>query len=187
MLDRTQVRKDLAVTGIVGKPKIGYDVVRLIAAIESFLHWGNLPDAVLVGTGNLGSALLGYRGLEREGLRIVAAFDVDPAKLGKTIQGKQVLPLDDLPAFVTRHRIAIGILTVPADAAQGVAGLLAACRVKAVWNFTPVKLDVPDGIVVENVELLSSLAVLSSRLAHSMGGFAHGTPGRGSGRLSASP
>lgn len=167
-LDRTQVRKDLAVTGIVGKPKVGYEVTNLIEAIESFLSWNDLADAVLVGTGNLGSALLGYRGLAREGFNIAAAFDVDPAKIGTTIHKRQVLPLAELAAFAATNGILIGILTVPAEAAQGVANLLVRSHIRAIWNFTPVKLDVPPHVVVENVELLSSLAVLSSRLAQSL-------------------
>ena len=89
----TQVRKDLAVTGIVGKPKVGYNVPALIAAIEEFLGWNNAQDAFVVGVGSLGRALMGYQGFQEYGLRLVAGFDIDPAKVGVEVHGKEVFPV----------------------------------------------------------------------------------------------
>jgi len=164
----TQVRKDLAVTGIVGKPKVGYSVPELISAIEEFLGWNNTTDAFLGGAGSLGSALLGYGGFQEYGLNIVAAFDVDPAKIGLSIHGREVFPLEKLHDLALRMHVLIGILTVPATAAQDVATYMVLSGIRAIWNYTPVKLEVPESVVVEDVKLASSLAVLSSRLAEQL-------------------
>ena len=163
-----QVRKDLAMTGIVGRPKIGYEVPSLISAIEDFLGWNNAKDAFLVGVGSLGSALLGYPGFDEHGLNIVAAFDNAPAKIGQTIHGKEVLPLEKLEDLVRRMHVLIGVITTPADAAQATANLMARSGIRAIWNYAPVKLDVPDAIVVEDVRLAASLAVLTSRLKEAL-------------------
>lgn len=163
-LDSTQVRKDIEATGLVGKPKVGYAVRSLITAIESFLGWDRLSDAFLVGAGNLGTALMGYTRFNRYGLNIVAAFDIDAAKVGQRVQGRDVLPLDKLTSLARRMHIAIGIITTPAEVAQTVANLMVAGGIRGIWNFAPVTLDLPDEVVVENVSLASSLAVLSSRL-----------------------
>jgi len=165
MLDPTQVRKDIEATGLVGKPKVGYSVHSLIGAIEKFLGWDRLSDAFLVGAGNLGAALLGYTRFSRYGLNIVAAFDIAPAKIGGRIQGREVLPLDKLSNLARRMHVAVGIITTPAEVAQTVANLMVAGGIRAIWNFAPVILDVPKDVIIENVSLASSLAVLSSRLA----------------------
>lgn len=164
-LDPTLVRKDLQATGIVGKPKVGYYIPALIQAIEHLLGWDNVTDAFLVGAGNLGAALLGYDGFREHGLNIVAAFDVDPAKVGQTLHGKRVLHLDQFADLAARMHIHIGILTVPGDCAQEVADLMVLSGIKAIWNFAPTDVEVPAGVIVENVRLSASLAVLSTRLA----------------------
>lgn len=164
-LDSTQVRKDLAATGIVGKPKVGYRVAELMRSIEGFLGWNNVREAFLVGVGHLGTALLGYQGFGAYGLDIVAGFDSDPGKVDKPVHGKMVFPLDKLPDLVERMHIKIGIIATPAGAAQSVATLMVLSGILAIWNFTPVKLDVPPEIIVENMELSTSLAVLSNKLA----------------------
>ena len=163
-----QVRKDLAITGIVGKPRIGYHIPELIAAIENFLGWNNTKDAFLVGAGSLGAALLGYDGFKEFNLNVLAGFDVDPAKIGKSIRGKEVFAMDKLPNLVHRMHVLIGILAVPAAAAQEAADALVAAGIRAIWNYTPVRLRVPETVVVEDVKLAASLAVLSSRLAESL-------------------
>ena len=163
--DPTQVRKDIAITGIVGKPKVGYLVAELTAAIESFLGWDNVTDAFLVGAGHLGAALLGYEDFGNYGLNIVAAFDVDPRKIGSEIHGRTVLGLEKLGDLAERMHVHIGIVTVPAAAAQSTANLMIMAGIRAIWNFTPVKIDVPTDIIVENVDLRASLAILTSRLA----------------------
>ncbi len=160
-----QVRKDLQYTGIVGKPKTGYEVAELIQSIESFLGWNNVNEAFLVGAGNLGTALLGHERFSRFGLRIVAAFDTDPSKIGTWIHDKAVLPLDKLPELAQRMGIHLGILTAPAEVAQTVADRMVEAGIQAIWNFAPVRLRVPERIFVHNEDLYSSLASLSWKLA----------------------
>lgn len=163
-LDPTQVRKDLAVTGIVGKPKVGYEVPVLIAAIESFLGWDNAQEAFLVGAGSLGTALLGYEGFKGHGLNIIAAFDVAEGKVGQKLHGKAIMPLHKLPNLAARMHVHLGIITTPAEGAQQAADLMIEGGIRAIWNFAPVSLKVPAGVIVENVQLSSSLAVLSNKL-----------------------
>lgn len=163
-----QVRKDLAAIGVVGRPKVGYQLPGLIAAIRSFLGQNNISEAFLVGAGSLGGALLGYDGFKEFGLNILAGFDVNPAKIGTEIHGKRIFALDKLPDLVGRMHVLIGIITVPAAAAQGVADALVLSGMRAIWNYTPVKLNVPGTVIVEDVKLAASLAVLSSRLAESL-------------------
>lgn len=164
-LEPIQVRKDLAITGIVGKPKIGYYIPTLIKAIEEFLGWNNNTDAFLVGAGSMGTALLGFEGFNKHGLTILAAFDVDETKIGTIIHDKQVLPLEKLPNLATRMAIHMGIITVPAQAAQSVADLMVSSGITAIWNFAPISLNVPDSVVVQNEDLASGLAVLSIKSA----------------------
>ena len=164
-LDPTQVRKDLEAAGIQGRPRIGYGVASVIDGIASFLGWTNRNEAFLVGAGSLGSALLGYRKFEECGLRIVAAFDADPAKVGQRIHGKPVLPLNQLRGLAERRRVLIGIITVPAPPAQAVADQLVAGGIRAIWNFAPVQLRVPPTVLVHNEDLYCSLASLSQKLA----------------------
>jgi redox-sensing transcriptional repressor len=164
-----QVRKDLQYTGIIGKPKTGYAVNELIQSIENFLGWNNVNEAFLVGVGNLGTALLGHERFSKFGLRIVAAFDTDPAKFGQWIHQKAVLSLDKLADLAPRMSILLGIITTPAEAAQAVADEMVKGRIQAIWNFAPVKLKVPEHIIVHNEDLYSTLAALSWKLARRLG------------------
>ena len=160
------VRKDLAiVSSQPGRPRLGFEVVRLIADIEKFLGYDNLSDAVIVGAGGLGKAFLGYEGFKSNGLNIVAAFDVDPAVIGERIAGKEVYALSELPQFVTKGKNNIGIVTVPKEAAQGVVDLMVRSGIRAVWNFAPIPLKVPKGIIVKNEDLSASLALLAGELS----------------------
>lgn len=163
-LDPTQVRKDIEATGIVGRPRTGYTVSELISAIERFLGWDSVTEAVMVGVGSLGQALLGYERFSQCGLNIVAAFDADPGKVGHTIRGREVQSIDTLAEVVRTRRIGVAILTVPAGAAQQVADLLVREGVKAIWNFAPLRLRVPPEILVHNEDLYCSLASLSAKL-----------------------
>jgi redox-sensing transcriptional repressor len=172
-LDPTQVRKDLAVTGVNGRPKIGYQVPDLCDKIESFLGWNNTQDAVLVGVGSLGTALLGYKPFTQNGVRIVAAFDTDPHKVEERVHDTPVFPIEKLPNLLERLKIHVGILTVPVDAAQSVCNLMVLSGVRAIWNFAPTALEVPDGVIVQNENLFSSLGVLSSKLAAMLRSPAH--------------
>ena len=160
-----QVRKDLQYTGIVGKPKTGYVVPELIAAIETFLGWNNVNEAFLAGAGNLGVALLGHERFSNFGLRIVAAFDTDPKKIGQWVHGKMVLPMDKLADLAKRMSIHLGIITAPADHAQSIAEEMVAGGIQAIWNFAPVRLKLPANIIVHDEDLYSSLASLSWKLA----------------------
>ncbi|MFA6243290.1 MAG: redox-sensing transcriptional repressor Rex [Candidatus Hydrogenedentales bacterium] len=168
-LDPTQVRKDLAATGIVGRPKVGYPVADLIESIESFLGWKNVTDAFIVGAGNLAAALLHRQSFGQYGLDIVAAFDKDPEKIGKPIHGKNILPIEKLPSLAARMHIHIGIITTPADAAQEAADLLVYSGIRAIWNFAPAPLTVPEGIIVQNEDLFASFVVLSNKLKTALG------------------
>ncbi|MDO8834161.1 MAG: redox-sensing transcriptional repressor Rex [Vicinamibacterales bacterium] len=167
-LDPTQIRKDLEITGNVGRPRVGFRVSALIDAIEDFLGWNKVNEALLVGAGNLGTALLGYERLKNYGVRIVAAFDADPARVGTEIFGRRVLPVERLTSLISRMHITIGIITVPAEHAQAVADMMVAGGIRAIWNLAPVSLRVPKHVVVQNDELYYSLAALSRKLADSM-------------------
>ena len=160
-LDPVLVRKDLAGIGITGQARLGFPVSELIDAIERFLGWDNVSEAFVIGAGNLGRALAGYVGFEQHGLKIIALFDNDPAKVGTVINGKTVMDIAGFAPLVERMRVPIAILTVPPDAAQSAADNAVAAGIKSVWNFTPTKLHLPDAIIVEQVDLAASLAVLS--------------------------
>lgn len=162
-LEPIQVRKDLSITGIAGKPKRGYPVVPLISAIESYLNWDKRVDAIVVGAGNLGSALSGFPGFKQHGLYIVAGFDADGSKVGGKIHDSPVYPISELAERISTMNIAVAILTVPSTNAQDVATILVSAGIKAIWNFTNVKLKVPDDVVVQNEDLSSGYAMLSMK------------------------
>lgn len=163
--DPTQVRKDLAITGVVGKPRVGYPTVEVIESIRRFLGWENTRDAFLVGAGRLGQALMGYRQFrEQNGLNICMAFDQRSGEMGGEINGVKVLPLSDLPDMARRMHVLIGILAVPARAAKMCANVMVEGGIRAIWNFAPTILDVPEQVILENVHLSTSLAVLTNRL-----------------------
>jgi redox-sensing transcriptional repressor len=155
-----QVRKDLSITGIVGKPKKGYPVEELIASIESFLGWNTVRDAILVGSGNLGSALLGYGDFRLHGLNVVAAFDSDPKRVGASIHGVAVHDVAEIAQKLKSMKVHLAILTVPSRAAQSTADLLVDCGIEAIWNFTNTKLKVPDRVMVQREDLSSGYALL---------------------------
>lgn len=163
-LESVIVRKDLAITGIVGKPRIGFRIPELIAAIERFLGWHNQTKAVLVGAGNLGTALLGYQGFEDFGFRIVGAFDCHPKVVGTWVHGRKVQSMDHLAPFVRRSEILLGVLTVPGAGAQTAADAMVRAGIRGIWNFTPAKLQLPEGVVTQKEDLAEGLAVLSHRL-----------------------
>jgi redox-sensing transcriptional repressor len=163
-LDPTQVRKDIEMTGIVGKPRVGYPLSELIPWLENFLGWNRPKEAVLAGAGSLGSALLGYEKFRRHGMLIVAAFDTDPRKIGDRIHGREVQPLMFLPDFVRQHKTQVGVIATPAEAAQSVTNLMVSGGIQAIWNFAPTHIQVPAGIILQNEDLYHSLASLSFKL-----------------------
>jgi redox-sensing transcriptional repressor len=156
-----QVRKDLAYFGHFGYPGIGYRCDELIAAVRRILGTDRGWPVVMVGTGNLGQALLGYRGFGNQNFRIVAAVDVDPAKIGTSINGVPVHHLDNLPDVVKQHRIKLGMIAVPATAAQTVADRLVAAGIEGIVNFAPVTINLPEGISHVGVDLAIELEQLS--------------------------
>ena len=165
-LDPVLTRKDLAMAGIPGKPRRGYPALALQDAINHALGWDSTTDAVLVGVGSLGNALLGYAGFEEQNLSIAVAFDSNPGLMGLTFHGVKVRPMEDLPRLVRRLDIKLGILTVPNAAAQPCADQLVAAGIRGIWNFTAVQLAVPREITVQNVDLAQSLAVLSHTISN---------------------
>jgi redox-sensing transcriptional repressor len=158
------VRKDLARTGAVGRPRIGFNIPEAIAAIERFLGWDDQTKGVLVGVGSLGTALLGYHGFQNFGFRFVGAFDRDPKIVGTWVHGRKVQAMEQLPPFVQRGQIPLGVLAVPAAAAQETAELMVSAGIRGLWNFSPVQLALPPEVICQKEDLAEGLAVLSHRL-----------------------
>ena len=160
-----QVRKDLAaVSSVQGKPKIGFSISPLIVDIENLLGYQNVNNAVIIGAGSLGHALMGFKGFSNYGIEIVAAFDANEDKVGELIDGKPVLSLGKLKEFCEEEQINIGIITVPQIAAQRVCNQLVEAGVKAIWNFAQIHLSVPKGILVQNENMAANLAILINHL-----------------------
>ena len=162
-----QVRKDLAMVSDGGRPKVGYLREKLIEDIEQFLGYDNTTDAILVGAGRLGQALLGYNGFDEYGLNILAAFDIRPETKRKD-SGKPILPLDQMVPFCQEHKILMGIITVPTEFAQEACDRMIQAGIKAIWTFSPTHLDVPDHVMVHNENMANSLAILSMHLQAQM-------------------
>ena len=162
--DSTQVVKDLAVTGVKGKPRVGYNTYELIHALEDYLGFNRTNEAFLVGTGNLGSALMAYQEHQSLGIKIIAAFDSDEKKIGTHVGNIHVLEYKKLFHLASRLNVKIGILTVPNHVAQDIAEDLVNCGVKAIWNFTATILNLPENIIVQNTSLSTNVAVLLRHL-----------------------
>lgn len=165
-LGEVQVRKDLAQISNQGKPKIGYAITDLIDDLEDFLGYKDVSDAIVVGVGKLGAALLDYKGFDEYGLNIVAGFDSSDKVT--TDSGKKIFTMDKLPGLVKKMKVRIAIITVPAVAAQTVCDQLVESGIVAILNFAPVHLSVSSDIIVQNENIAASLAVLSSRLQVAM-------------------
>ena len=164
-LNSAQVRKDLAYFGEFGVRGIGYYVSRLKDELQRILGLDREWQVALVGLGNLGSALFHYKGFARQGFRIAAVFDDDPAKFGRDVDGVPILPLRDLPREAKAHNLQIAILAVPAEAAQAVTEKLADAGIKAVLNFAPSRIRPPRELRLKNVDLSIELETLSFYLA----------------------
>jgi redox-sensing transcriptional repressor len=156
-----QVRKDLAYLGNLGQPGIGYPTQELITAIRRTLGVDRAWAVALGGVGNLARALLRYRGFEQQGFRIVAVFDSDPAKVGQRLDHLVIQTPADLPAVVAATKAELGIVTVPAEAAQAVADALEAAGVKGILNFAPLVLRLPPGVSLVSVDLTVQLEQLA--------------------------
>lgn len=160
-LDETLVRKDIAMTGFTGKPRVGFAISELRTHLEEFLGLHIRKDAIVIGAGRLGQALTCYHGFEAHGLRVVGIFDSDPVKMGLQVNDLEIMPMWQAPALARRKNVSIAIIAVPANAAQEVAENLFNAGLTAFWNFSghPVKLPAP--AVVQNEDLADSLAVFS--------------------------
>ncbi|MFI3229810.1 MAG: redox-sensing transcriptional repressor Rex [Bacillota bacterium] len=194
-----QVRKDLScVSSTSGKPRTGFSVAELIVDISNYLGYDEASDAILVGVGQLGRTLLSYQGFANYGLRIIAGFDenrtgcsevdcgcvmdaksnaellerlkADGMTCKSRVNGKCVFSMSQLPDLVNRLHIKIGIITVPKSEAQGVADLLVASGIRAIWNFAPTQLKLPQNVVVKYEDMAASLALLSNTLKEKMKG-----------------
>lgn len=163
-LGEVQVRKDLNSVSGAGRPKIGYAVEDLIKSIEDVLGCNDLTKAVIVGAGKLGRALLNFDGFSEYGIEISAAFDIAPSKRDET--QKPILPISDFAAYCKENNIKIGVITVNESAAQGVCNLMVENNIEAIWSFTPQKLNVPDNVLVKQVNLALSLAHLNNQLVN---------------------
>ena len=163
-LGEVQVRKDLNSVSGAGKPKIGYEVEELIKSIEKVLGFDNLTNAVLVGAGQLGKALLNYEGFEEFGVRIMAGFDIEAKK--QTSNQKQILPMEEFSKFCKENNIKIGIISVNKESSQQICDLMIENGISAIWNFSPFKLNVPEGILLQQENLALSLAHLNNQLVN---------------------
>lgn len=159
------IAKDLSVLGIKGKTRIGYQVDTLEETLRSYLGFSKRHNAAICGAGSLGAALLADNGLLRYGLDIIAAFDVSDQIVGRTVGAVRVSHINDLPEVVKVKDISIGILAVPVEEAQKVADILVNAGVRAIWNFTPTRIRVPEHAVVSNTSIYSHLAVMYNRLS----------------------
>jgi len=155
-----QIRKDMAFTGIVGKPKIGYRTASLVQTIREFLGWDQTTEAVIVGAGSLGSALTGFEGFSKRGLSIVGIFDNDERKIGSRIYNKTVHPMEELPEIVRLRATRLGIIAVPQSQSQKVADQMVEAGITGIWNFSPAEIHVPEQVVVKREDLSEGLAVL---------------------------
>ena len=162
-MGEVQVRKDLSAVSGTGKPKTGYLVSDLADALEKHLGCHHKTLAVLVGAGELGRALLNYGGFADYGAEIAAAFDIDPARTTPAANGKPVYPMERLEEFLRETPVSIGIITVPAGAAQEVCDRLVASGVRAIWSFAPTQLQTPPNVIVQQENLALSLACLNAR------------------------
>ena len=164
-VDPTQVTKDLAFTQVVGKTKVGYAVIDLIESLQDFLGYKKMNEAFLIGAGNLGKALMSYNGFDDHGLKIIAAFDINPAIVGMEVNGLKVLHFDKFRDLAERMHVSVGILTLPAESAQSVADLLIAWGIKGIWNFSPQIIKVPSHVTVVNTSIYANLAVLFNKMS----------------------
>ena len=163
-VDPSQVAKDLSFVNISGKTRVGYDINALVDVLEDFLGFTSQHKAFLFGVGSLGASLLHDTGLSQYGLEIVAGFDVREDLDGNMINGIPVFHMDDFPAKQKEYGATIGVITVPVEKAQEVTDRIIEGGIKALWNFTPFRIRVPEHIVVQNTCMYAHFAVMFNRL-----------------------
>lgn len=157
-----QVRKDLALLSGAGKAKVGYDKLELISTLREAMMGKNIRNAIIVGTGRIGKALLNYNGFEEYGIKIIAGFDIN--QTNDDSKTCKILDVNELPNFLSNNRVDVGIVTVPKDVAQQIFDLLVNNGIKAIWNFVPINPDVPNDVIVRNENLAASLTSLFEKL-----------------------
>ena len=160
----TQITKDFSYINVTGKTKVGYETDVLISVIENLFGYHNQNKAYLVGVGNLGIALIKYNTFNKEGLEIIAGFDIDSEKIGVKINKIKIFDANKFKQNIEETPVAIGIITVPANCAQQVADLMIKCGIKAIWNFTGTNITAPDNVIVENTSIDSGLAMVKWKL-----------------------
>lgn len=163
-IDASQIAKDLSYVHIAGRTRVGYEIDTLINGLEHFLGFSQAHKAFLFGVGSLGGALLRDSGLSHFGLEIAAAFDVNPHLVGTQLNGIPIYHTEEFAACMATYRVAIGVLTVPIEIAQDITDKMVEGGIKAVWNFTPFRIRVPEHIVVQNTSLYAHLALMFNRL-----------------------
>jgi redox-sensing transcriptional repressor len=164
-LTDAQVRKDFAYFGQFGHPGIGYRVEDLITQVKRILGTDKIWNVLLVGAGNLGRALLAYRGFEQKGFRLAAVFDADTSKVGKKHGPFNIQPLEELTETIQKQNIRLGIIAVPADSAQSVADQLVAAGLRGLLNFAPISITVPPDVALNAVDLAVQLEQLSFQVS----------------------
>jgi len=163
-IDPTQVRKDFGAIGLLGIGRVGFEVCEICRAIRVALGFERRYEAVLIGTGHLGGALLAYTGFERYGLHIVAAFDNDKRRVGRKIAGCTIKPTSAMKLFINRRQIRLAILATPGEVSQKLTDRLVSAGVEAIWNFTPIRLTVPSGVLVRDEHISVGLSEIAYRL-----------------------
>ncbi|MDE6048498.1 MAG: redox-sensing transcriptional repressor Rex [Paramuribaculum sp.] len=163
-VEATQIAKDLSFLNIRGKTRIGYAVAALERVLRSYLGFNREHNAVIIGVGSLGRALITDSGLTRYGLDIVAGLDVNPEIIGSSIMNVPVFDIKDIAEVRKNFSAEIAIITVPVEKAQETADIAIAAGAKALWNFTPFRIRTPEGIVVQNTSIYAHLAVMYNRL-----------------------
>lgn len=160
----SQIAKDLSFLNIRGKTRIGYEVSSLVSELEDFLGFNRHHDAVVIGTGSLGTALMQDHGLENYGLHIVAGFDVREEVIGTRIGGLPVYDINQLADWQKEHNVSIAILTVPVERAQETATLAISSGMTALWNFTPYRIKAPGDVIIANTSIYAHLAIIYNRM-----------------------
>jgi redox-sensing transcriptional repressor len=164
-VDPTQVRKDFGAIGLLGMGRVGFEVCEVCRGIRHVLGFDHTYEAVLIGAGHLGSALMAYDNFARYGLDIVAVFDNDPRKIGSKVAGRAVQSMRSLKPFIRKHDIRLAILTTPADVSQELVDRVVSAGVKAIWNFAPSQVTVPPDVLVRNEHISLGLSEIAYHLA----------------------
>ena len=166
-VDASQIAKDLSFLNIKGKTRIGYDVSTLRHSLVAFLGFERRHNAVVIGSGSLGRALMQDAGLAQYGLNIVAGFDVNPAIVGAKVCGIPIYDICELKERLAKLHVGIAILSVPVEHSQRVADLAIASGIEAIWNFTPYRIKAPQNIALANTSIYAHLAIMYNRMSHS--------------------